>query len=76
MESKNIFDHLPALAAPEQATNARDELTRYLAADVEHTPDVLAWWHDHRMTYPHLSQMAFDYLSIPGTFLSFYNGKL
>ncbi|KIL60459.1 hypothetical protein M378DRAFT_83694, partial [Amanita muscaria Koide BX008] len=67
-ESKNIFDHLPALAAPEQmAISTHDELVRYLAADVEHTPDVLAWWHEHRTTYPRLSQMAFDYLSIPAT---------
>ena len=50
--------------------STHDELVRYLAADVEHTHDVLAWWHEHRTTYPRLSRMAFDYLSIPGSFLS------
>jgi len=63
--SKNIFDNLPALAAP-QSSELRDELKRYLSTDPEHVPDVLTWWYEHQHTYPCLSRMAMDYLSIPG----------
>jgi hAT family C-terminal dimerisation region len=64
--STNIFDDLPALAAP-KASELRDELERYLASDPEFVPDVLAWWYERRNTYPGLSRMAMDYLTIPGT---------
>ena len=42
--------------------------------------DVLMWWHEHSVMYPHLShsvmyphlsQMALDYLTIPGESCSF-----
>ena len=64
--SKNRFDNLPALAAP-KSTELRGELDRFLNSDCEHAPDALAWWHDQRETYPRLSRMAVDYLSIPAT---------
>ncbi|KIK37442.1 hypothetical protein CY34DRAFT_92718, partial [Suillus luteus UH-Slu-Lm8-n1] len=41
------------------------EVNAYLTADLEHVPDVLAWWHEHRNTYLRLSRMALDYLTIP-----------
>lgn len=53
-----------ALAAPK--ANKRNELDRYFAAEIESTPDPLKWWNDHRSSYPRLSRMALDYLSIPG----------
>ena len=62
---KNIFDHLPALAAP-KPHELRDELARYLSTDPEQVTDVLLWWHEHRATFPQLSRMALDYLTIPG----------
>lgn len=34
--------------------------------DVEHVVDPIAWWYERRDTYPHLSRMALDYLTIPG----------
>ena len=41
--------------------------------------DVLSWWKAHSKTYPHLSKMARDYLSIPATSTSserlFSSGK-
>ena len=46
----------------------RDELDRYLSTDPEHVLDVLVWWYEHKGTYPRLSRMALDYLSIPGEF--------
>jgi hypothetical protein len=64
--SFNIFEDHPAFAAPKPA-DLRGELDRYLTADVEQAPDVLAWWHERRNTYPRLSRMAIDYLSIPAT---------
>jgi len=46
-----------------------DELQRYLAVDVEDVKDGLVWWYDKRATFPRLSRMACDYLSIPGEYL-------
>jgi hAT family C-terminal dimerisation region len=63
-----VFDDLPALAAP-RAAELRDELARYLSTDPEQVKDVLHWWTKRKATYPYLSQMALDYLSIPGNFL-------
>jgi hypothetical protein len=62
--SKNMFDDLPELAAPQLS----DELERYLTGNTypEHIPNVLAWWSERQRIYPCLSRMAMDYLSIPG----------
>ena len=60
-----MFDDLPALAAP-RASDLRDELERYLNADPKHVVDVLSWWFERQQTYPALSCMAMDYLTIPG----------
>jgi len=65
----NVFDTLTALAPP-RVTDLRTELDCYLAADVEHVTDALVWWHEHRVTYPRLSRMALDYLTIPGELYS------
>jgi hypothetical protein len=35
----------------------------------EKVQDPIAWWWDHRNTYPKLLKMAFDYLSIPHEYL-------
>ena len=64
--SGNIFDKLPSLALPKPA-DLRDELDRYLSTDPEYTEDVLIWWFERVGTFPHLSRMALDYLSIPAT---------
>ena len=61
----NIFDTLPALSAP-KLSELRDELDSYLSTDPEHIIDALAWWVGKHATYPHLSRMAFNYLTIPG----------
>jgi len=64
-ESTNIFDSLEALAPP-KTSELGSELDRYLSSDVEHVTEPLQWWYERRETYPHLSKMALDYLSIPG----------
>jgi len=46
-----------------------DELDAYLAAPTEATTNPLKWWWEKRYQYPTLSQMALDYLSVPGTIL-------
>lgn len=48
------------------SSNDLDELDRYLSAPTEKTNDALTWWVERRRTYPKLSRMALDYLSIPG----------
>ena len=63
--SGNIFDRLSALALPKPA-DLWFEVDRYLTSDVENMVDALSWWHEKHTTYPRLSQMALDYLSIPG----------
>jgi hypothetical protein len=60
-----MFDDLPALAAP-RPSDLRDELERYLSTDPEHVANVLLWWFERQQTYPALSCMAMDYLTIPG----------
>jgi hypothetical protein len=62
-----VFDNLPALSHFEAAPVV-DELEAYLAAPIENVDitDIFVWWYEHRGTYPRLSAMALDYLSIPG----------
>jgi len=67
MASKNTFDNLPALSVP-GLKELHDKLDHYLSTDPEHVSDVLMWWHEHCALFPRLSQMALDYLSIPGKF--------
>lgn len=72
-------DITPSL--PTTQSSAIDELTRYLSTPPERITrkEVLLWWHDHRSTYPILSRMALDYLTIPGMYMrtrSFYIAKL
>ncbi len=62
---RNIFDDLPTLAPICGATTV-DELTLYLSTGPENVTNALQWWHGKRKTYPHLSRMALDYLTIPG----------
>jgi hypothetical protein len=66
-KSSNIFDNLPDLAPA--LSDLLDELDRYLATDVEDVRDALMWWYERRATFPRLSRMARDYLSIPGNVL-------
>jgi hypothetical protein len=61
--TNNIFDNLPSLTST--TSDIRNELDQYLATDTEDVRDGLLWWHERRTTYPHLSCMAQDYLSIP-----------
>ena len=64
-EASNMFDDLPALA-PLKLTDLGSELTHYLATEVEHIADPITWWHECFGSYPHLSRMALDYLTISG----------
>jgi hypothetical protein len=42
------------------------EIDDYLSLPVENVIEPLKWWVDKCHIYPNLSQMACDYLSIPG----------
>jgi hAT family C-terminal dimerisation region len=42
-----------------------DEYQAYISSPAVPTNDAIGWWRDHQTTYPKLSQMAFDLLSIP-----------
>ena len=42
------------------------KLDHYLSIDTEIVDNVLLWWWEQKSVYPCLSQMALDYLSIPG----------
>lgn len=75
-EPENMFDALPCLAPPKR-DELQDELTRYLNTNPEKVDDVLLWWFEHRDSFPGLSRMALDYLTIPGTCsLPFCAGKI
>jgi hypothetical protein len=56
------------LDIPMNGIEEPDELDDYLSQPIEKVRDPIRWWWDHRSVYPKLSQMAFDYLSIPGAF--------
>ncbi|KIK40536.1 hypothetical protein CY34DRAFT_13654 [Suillus luteus UH-Slu-Lm8-n1] len=62
----NIFDCLPALAKPRHhPTN--NELNAYLNTPIEDVDHALKWWQQRCTTYPHLSRVVLDYLTIPAT---------
>lgn len=42
------------------------ELEMYLRHKTEKTKDPVDWWRERRTLYPRLSQMALDYLTVPG----------
>ncbi|KIK92031.1 hypothetical protein PAXRUDRAFT_13465 [Paxillus rubicundulus Ve08.2h10] len=60
----NMFDNLAALA-PSKPADLGSELDCYLSTDVEHVANPIAWWYEHHGTYPCLSRMALNYLTIP-----------
>jgi hypothetical protein len=62
--SNNIFDNLPELASA--LSDICDKLELYLSTDTEDIKDDILQWHERRATFPCLSCMAWDYLSIPG----------
>jgi hypothetical protein len=68
--SNNIFDSLPALTPPKPA-DLHDELDHYFITDPEQVTDVLMWWHECHASFPCLSRMALNYLSIPGMYSAF-----
>lgn len=50
----------------------QDELETYLSAESDPSADdPILWWQQHTKTYPCLSRMAIDFLTIPGMY-SFY----
>lgn len=51
-----------------QAAVHTSELDKYLKANVVKIVNPLKWWMDNFHAYPRLSQMALNYLSIPGKF--------
>ena len=63
-EGSNFFNNILNIAPP--SPDNHDELDRYLAMDVEDMKDGIKWWYKKWTTFPHLSHMARDYLSIPG----------
>jgi hypothetical protein len=60
-----MFDSLPMLRNTHK-TATKDELDIYLGSDPENCDDALKWWDDRRDRFPHLAQMAINYLAIPG----------
>ena len=65
----NIFDNLP-LRAPLKRKYAAlaDEITLYLREDIVDVQNPIKWWCGKRDSYPQLSRMALDYLTIPGNY--------
>lgn len=57
-----------AVFARPKRSELRSELDAFLSTDPEYVEDVLTWWYEKRTTYPRLSRMALDYLTIPGTY--------
>ena len=64
LSSHNIFDNMPDLALI--SSDVHNELEHCLSTDTEDVKDTLLLWHNHYASFPSLSCMAWDYLSIPG----------
>jgi len=62
--SQNIFDSI--FNTTPMSPNTLDKLQHYLAVDVKDMKDTLMWWHKRHGSFPGLSCMAHNYLSIPG----------
>lgn len=66
-----MFDESESSADSDSALEDEDlanELDNYLRQKTEKTKQPIRWWIERRSMFPHLSRMAIDYLSIPGTF--------
>jgi hypothetical protein len=63
-EPSNFFDSV--LDVTTSSLGDSDELNCYLAMEVEEVKDALMWWHERCATFPCLSHMAQNYLSILG----------
>ena len=51
-----------------------DELDRYLSSGrIKQVKDPIGWWHENQASYPCLSRMAMDYLTIPGRYSLFFH---
>ena len=71
-QSNNIFNDLPDLAP--MSLDLHNKLDRYITANIEDVKDPLMWWYEWHKTFPHLSLMACDYLSIPGRSIQIFSG--
>jgi hypothetical protein len=60
---------LSHMAAP-KPSQLHDELITFFSTDPKFVEDVIVWWCKKCTTYPCLSQMTLDYLTLPGKFLS------
>jgi len=58
-------DALDLLDIPMDDIYDMSELDDYLSKPVEKVRDPIGWWWHHRASYPKLSKMALDYLSVP-----------
>ena len=53
------------------------ELDHYLKSpQVKDVTEPLQWWFDNQRSYPHLSRMAWDFLTIPGEFFLFLHAYI
>jgi hypothetical protein len=56
----------PTAFAKPESTPAAGELDAYLNMDIGKADNVFAWWKRQRSTYPPLSCVVLDFLTIPG----------
>jgi len=54
VHSSNIFNNLPALFIL-RTRELHNKLDRYLSTNPKHVVDVLMWWIERKLIYPHLS---------------------
>jgi hypothetical protein len=64
-DETTLFD---LLDIPIHGIEELDELNDCLSQPIEKVHNQIWWWWDHRSVYLKLSQMVFDFLSIPGAF--------
>ena len=68
-------DELDDSESPSSSSNEEefaDKLDRYISSGrIKGVKDPIRWWHENQASYPRLSRMAKDYLTIPGQYSLF-----
>ncbi|CAB4404668.1 unnamed protein product [Rhizophagus irregularis] len=77
IECNSSDEDLVSHISKQQRIESIGELDRYLKADrAQPLTNVLKWWKLHEEEYPHLANMAKDYLGVPGFYITYDRASL
>jgi hAT family C-terminal dimerisation region len=77
---RNVFDRVDdvaAMSSDEEVSTMDQELELYLGTKPDkNVADPIHWWVEKQQSYPCLSRMAIDFLTIPGEYCSISDVRL